>query len=319
LSGSRHCADSLLPVQTHKQARVLTGRNPEPGRPIQSTKWLLDMTKLPGIFLIGVCLGLVGATQAAEDALPPLPDWQVLEFEEKAFWATARSRLEILPIADDKQHWELDVLSSVVDNSEQIVVRFDPATGRALTRSRLSRGKEQRIKSYQYEADFILRERQTPGTDSSVEPGKWPVTTTGRVAYPGAASTTILTEPYMLILIAQRLQAQGPDKSVEVIVHTDLNFYRVRLTSGKGIPIDANYTVNGQGLTSGKRETVAVALRVTPEGTPVDDSDFSLLGLQGEIILFFDRSSGLPLQIRGVAPRIGATAINLKSVTMREA
>ena len=47
--------------------------------------------------------------------------------------------------------------------------------------------------------------------------------------------------------------------------------------------------------------------------------DFSLLGLQGEIILLFDRNSGLPLQIRGEAPRIGSTEINLKSATLRAA
>ncbi len=146
------------------------------------------MTKLPGILLIGLCLALAGVTRAADTAPPQLPDWQVLEFEEKAFWATARSRLEILPAADDKEHWELNVLSSVVDNSEQIVVRFDPATGRALTRSRLSRGKDQRLKSYQYETDFILRERRNPGADTSVPPEEWPVTYSGKVSYPAAAS-----------------------------------------------------------------------------------------------------------------------------------
>ena len=44
-----------------------------------------------------------------------------------------------------------------------------------------------------------------------------------------------------------------------------------------------------------------------------------LLGLDGEVILFFDPRTGLPLQIRGDAPRIGSTEINLKSVTMRAA
>ena len=123
------------------------------------------MAKLPGILLIGLCLTLVSVTQAANKGNPPLPDWQVLEFEEKAFWATARSRLEILYAADDKQYWGLNVLSSVVDNSEKIVVRFDPATGQALARSRLSRGKDQRLKSYQYATDSILRERRNPGAD----------------------------------------------------------------------------------------------------------------------------------------------------------
>ncbi len=276
------------------------------------------MTKIYGILFSCLCLALVSRSHAADIVLPKLPDWQILEFEEKAFWATARSRLELLPVADDKEHWDLNVLSSVVDNSEQIVVRFDPATGSALTRSRLSRGKEQRIKSYRYEADFILRERHNPGADASASPQEWPLSYSGKVSYPSAAGDTVVTEPYLLVLLAQRLQALGPDKSMEVIVHTDLNFYRVRLTSGNGIPVNANYAVTGQGTVSGVRDTLAVALQVTPEGTLAEDTDFSLLGLQGEIILFFDRSSGLPLQIRGIAPRIGATSINLKSVTMRE-
>jgi hypothetical protein len=277
------------------------------------------MAKLPGILLIGLCLALVSVAQAANKGNPPLPEWQVLEFEEKAFWATARSRLEILPAADDKQFWELNVLSSVVDNSEQIVVRFEPATGQAITRSRLSRGKDQRLKSYQYATDSILRERRNPGADTGMPPQEWPVSYSGKVSYPTAASDAVVTEPYLLVLLAQRLQALGPDKKMDVLVHTDLNFFSVRLTSGNGIPIDANYDVTGQGRVSGRRETLAVALHVTPEGTLAEDPDFSLLGLQGEIILFFDRSSGLPLQIRGMAPRIGATAINLRSVTMREA
>jgi hypothetical protein len=138
------------------------------------------------------------------------------------------------------------------------------------------------------------------------------------VSYPTAASDAVVTEPYLLVLLAQRLQAQGPDKSMEVIVHTDLNFFSVRLTSGNGIPVNVDYAVTGQGVVSGSRETSAVALQVAPKGALAEDPDFSLLGLQGEIILFFDRSSGLPLQIRGVAPRIGPTAINLKSVTLRE-
>jgi hypothetical protein len=281
------------------------------------------------MLLIGLCLmlggaalagpGQAGVSRAADNGAPPLPPWQVLEFEEKAFWATARSRLEIIPAADNKDLWELDVLSSVVDNSEQIVVRFDPATGRAVTRSRLSRGKEQRFKSWQYDANFILRERRNPGSDTRAPPQEWPISNSGQVPYPAAAKDTVLTEPYLLILLAQRLQAQGPDKSMDVLVQTDLNFYRVRLSSGNGIPINVNYTVTGQGAVSGQRETLAVALQVTPEGTLAEQTDFSLLGLQGDIILFFDRGSGLPLQVRGVAPRIGTTAINLKSVTMREA
>ena len=62
-----------------------------------------------------------------------------------------------------------------------------------------------------------------------------------------------------------------------------------------------------------------MAITASPEGKLEDDDDFTVLGLDGEIILLFDKATGLPLQIRGDAPRIGGTEINLKSVTMRAA
>jgi hypothetical protein len=106
---------------------------------------------------------------------------------------------------------------------------------------------------------------------------------------------------------------------MEVIVNTDLNFYRVKLSSGDGVAVAANTMITGGDAVTGKRETLAVALLASPEGKLEDDDDFTLLGLSGNIIILFDRLTGLPLQIRGLAPRIGSTEINLKSATMRAA
>ena len=95
------------------------------------------MSKSTGILLtcLGICLAAAagatdktagvtdkaaGATEkttgATETTAPVLPDWQVLEFEEKAYWATAKSRLEILPNEEEETLWNLEVLSSVVSN-----------------------------------------------------------------------------------------------------------------------------------------------------------------------------------------------------------
>ena len=276
------------------------------------------MIKLPKILLILLCTTFTAVGQAAETAEPQLPGWQVLEFEQQAYWATAKSRLELIPDPDDPDLWQLNVLSSVVGNSEQIMVRFDPTNGRANTRSRLSRGSGQRVKSYQYESSFLLRERRNPSADTSLPVEEWPVSSRRQVAYPKSATDKVVTSPYLLVLLAQQLQAQGPNQSLDVLVHTDQNFYRVRLTSGNGLPIKVDYQSSAEGNVGGKRETLAVAVQFSPEGTQEDDNDFNLLGLQEDIILLFDRKSGLPLQISGVAPRIGATEINLKSVSMRE-
>ena len=184
-----------------------------------------------------------------------------------------------------------------------------------LARSRFTQGKQRRVKSYEYEADFIIRERRNSVADSDVADHR-----TG-LQRPARRWSTLrrqrdisVTTPYMLLVLAQRLQEQGPGRSIDVLVHTDLNFYSVHLSSGNGIPVDVDYEVIGQGNVVGTRETLAVVIRAKPETTLKDEDDFRLLGLNGELILLFDHESGLPLQIRGQAPRIGPTKINLKSV-----
>ena len=52
------------------------------------------------------------------DTLPSLPVWQVLEYEQKAFFVTAKSRVEIATAADNSEHWRLTASSSVASNSE---------------------------------------------------------------------------------------------------------------------------------------------------------------------------------------------------------
>jgi hypothetical protein len=174
------------------------------------------------------------------------------------------------------------------------------------------------MKLYEYEADFIVRERRNAVPDSGILPDDWPTTSRNELVYPASATDITVTSPYMLLLLAQQLQAQGPGESMDVLIHTDLNFYRVHLISGNGIPIKVDYEITGAGSAVGTRDTLAVAIHAKPDTTLEDKDDFRLLGLNGEIILFFDRVTGLPLQIRGQAPRIGATEINLKSVTLRE-
>jgi hypothetical protein len=277
------------------------------------------MTQLHRKIFAPLCL-LVSTfcQQAASSELPVLPDWQVLEYEEQAFWATAHSRLEIeANTSSEPPRWTFNILSSVVGNSEELRLVFDPISGGIKERDRLSKGKEQRLKTFSYGPDFVMRERREPNGAPAAPVTDWPVTNKQQIVYPAGVKERVLTNPHLLILLAQRLQAQGPGSSLDVAVHTDFNFYRVRLTCGNGIPVDVNYAIIGGKNVKGRRDTIAVALKATPLDTQDDIDDFSLLGLQGQIILFFDKASGLPVQVRGTAPRIGATDINLKSVTMR--
>ncbi|MCR9105663.1 MAG: hypothetical protein NXI15_10255 [Gammaproteobacteria bacterium] len=267
-----------------------------------------------------LCLGLLLASTAAlaADNAALLPSWQTLEFEEKAFWAVANSRLELLVDSEDDSNGIFVINSSVPGNSEQITINLDIETGQLLTRERLSQGKkDRRFKSYDYRPDMVVRERREPMAQSSPQPDSWEVTSETRIRYPEMAAQSVITDPYLLVLLAGRLQAQSSGASMEVMVNTDQNFYRVSLTRGNGIPVETNYQRADGTIVAQLVDTVGVVLRAEPAGTLLDQEDFSFMGLQGDIILLYDEQSDLPLQIRGEAPRVGSTEINLKSVGLR--
>jgi hypothetical protein len=269
------------------------------------------------LYSLSIALSFAAAPAPASD-LPQLPTWEMLEYEEQAFWATAKSRLEIPRPETGESTWSLLAESSVPGNFEQLTIRFEPATGQLLERQRLSQGnKDRRLKSFEYFEDHVLRRRQAPGEVAEAPPAEWPVTSSKRLDYPPEPADAVITDPYMLLLLAGRLQAQGPGATMEAVVHTDFNFYRVRMTCGNGVPVKADYTETTGGRVSGTRKTVGVVLRVSPAGELAERDDFTLLGLSGDIILLFDMETGLPLQVRGLAPRIGSTEIDLKSVTLR--
>ncbi len=274
---------------------------------------MMKLNFLPATTLLGLLM-LTGIARAAD--APPLPSWRAMDFEQRAFWATARAHLEISPGDRAAQPWHLRAIGSVVGKFEEVELDFDPVSWQVLHRSRLGQGKNRRFKTFDYTSQGILRERREPADDSATAPAQWQLTSRKIVDYPTPLNGRAVSDANLLPLIAERLQASGREH-LEVVVHTDLNFYLVRMSCGDGITIPVDYQIVGAGPVSGQRPTRAVALNVSPLGPEAEKTDFNLLGLSGEIILLFDQASGHLLQIRGRAPRIGDTRINLISLTPR--
>ncbi len=267
--------------------------------------------------LLAIGTGLWSGIVVAEAPAPTLPAWKVLEFEHKAFWATARSRVEINRDAADEQLWQLNAASSVINSSEQVELTMDPKNGRVIQRSRLSSGKQQRHKAYDYLADHIVRVRRTPGDDPNQPAAEWPIKSSHDIAYPEPANNWVVTDVYALLPLANRFGA-GSDESAEWLVLTDYNFYHVRMTHSADTSISVDYQVTDGQRVTGTRDVRAVTLQVNPQGPLVEKPDFSLLGLHGRITLLFDKELSIPVQLRGTAPKLGSTEINLKTVTLRE-
>ncbi|MEM1155388.1 MAG: hypothetical protein AAGI44_14725 [Pseudomonadota bacterium] len=269
-------------------------------------------------------LALVGphsaATAVEEEviALVPMPSWEMLEYEQRAFLVRARSRIEVSPSPESDESWLMTSRSSVASNSEEVRLEVLAIDGSAEYRSRLSRGREQRFKTYDFEAEHIDRVRFDPGGESSLPPDQWPISSRQEVAYPAGAEGLAVTDGYALLVIAGQLLESGLD-SLSVVVNTEFNFYLVNMSvESENQSVDADYRVtNTSSDISGKRTARVVKLAVSPLGEQPDKHDFSLLGLTGDATIFFDKENGLPIQLRGRAPRIGNTQINLKSATLR--
>lgn len=274
--------------------------------------------RLAGCLALLLACNFATAAAGMGEPTPALPAWQTLEFEQSAYWVTARSRVTINPSPDDPHNWLLTATSSVASNTEEVLIELEANSGRALHRSRLSRGKQQRYKSYQFQPDYILRERREPGDNPAREPAQWPLSSSRNTPYPPAAADLVVTDAYALLYLAGRFQHSQQERT-EVVVNTDANFYRVRMTHGQDGKVKVDYQVTGQDSpVTGERDSSEVILSISPVGAAPDKPDFSLLGLNGEITLQLDRASGLPLQLRGTAPRLGATEINLRAVTLPE-
>jgi hypothetical protein len=120
------------------------------------------------------------------------------------------------------------------------------------------------------------------------------------------------------LLLAAGSVVEAPGHAATVYVHGDFNFYRVRLSVAGKEKVEVDYSLGG-GLqrVKGERTAIVVGLQVDPVGTPQGDPEFSLLGLDSQISILLDEQSRLPLQVRGRAPRIGKTYINLVAADIR--
>ncbi|MCP5164648.1 MAG: hypothetical protein H6988_06620 [Pseudomonadales bacterium] len=273
--------------------------------------------KRPGYhpLLHGLLLFAAGAVNAGEPAAPPLPVWQTLEYEQRAFMVTARSRIELGATADDPLTWRLQAHSSVASNAEEVELTLRAADGQALRRERFSQGKDQRYKTYDYLPQMVVRERFDPPKNTSLPPAQWPLSSRREIPYPPLPAGTVVTDAYALLELAGRfLDAEAA--SAEVVVNTEFNFYLVKMSRSTGPAIEVEYRLASGETASGRRDTRGVSLEISPLAEP-DKPDFSLLGLHGAITILFAGDQALPLQLRGTAPRLGSAEINLRAATLR--
>jgi hypothetical protein len=294
-------------------ARTVTAHIRGKGRQGIRRRWWRGIS---GLLL--VTLGLaVGAARAAEPQLR-LPPWESLEFEKRAFGMIALSHVEIGVDPLDARFWTLNAASSLAGNTERVQLRMEPGTGRLLEQTRLSQGSDRRFKLYRYLPDRLVRERREPTGEADTPPEQWPLSSTLETAFPAGEGDLRLTASYGLLVFADNFYREG-DRTADLLVHADLSFYHIRLKRRRGPEVDVDYLVAGsRERVHGRHPTVAIKVRGKALNEADDPQDYDLLGLRGDIDILFDTVTGLPVRLRGDAPRIGSSTIDLRGVSFRE-
>lgn len=280
-----------------------------------------------------------------------LPVWRELLFEDSRLWASASSqiRLHTVPAEHFREQRlappELsgtgsarapggDVLALMIDNRvvrnrERISAWIDLGDGGLLQRCRLSEGRSRsRAQCYSYFEQGVSRERR----EGANLRGQWstddPDSISGLIRDWRATSLFALTPPRQpdsaawlpvqaLLLVAGdgRWAQLGEQRSARV--HTDRDFFDVTLTWSGHETLRVRHELR-VGQSTQRVEATVEARVISIEASPLApaDEDFEFFGLRAPLSLLIDPDTGLPLEVRGVAPRLGATGIGLRAARL---
>ena len=196
-------------------------------------------------------------------------------------------------------------------------VWFDARTGAVLQRDKLRPGKKPYRKVYRFADDGAFRIRLEPGNRAEAEqsPEHWTKIRENFYPYDGAGSDcAVVSEPTLLLYRVPLLDLETGGKAVSDCVFLDDSLYRVRLEPQGRELRDVDYTVTAAGAerrVTGNREVVKVALRVEPLTRGADSADFELLELRGDIAIYLDADSRVPVALSGERAGFGRMDIPL--------
>jgi hypothetical protein len=202
-----------------------------------------------------------------------------------------------------------------MSNAGELDTWFDPQTLAVLQTRRLSQGKNSRLKTHRFLGNGVWRERLEPADGTRTrDTATWNTHAAALIPYPSHpdAGAPVLT-PVMLVARAAELVRAGR-KASDQLVFTDTQLYQVRLVAAPADGIDMSFRLVADGKERRVREMrpaqrVAVMPRLL--GNAQEKEAFSLLELTGDLAIFIDTGSGLPLRIQGTWLRVGTVPADL--------
>lgn len=289
------------------------------------------LSRQPRPLVALLCL-LLGAPLALADTRC----WRELQFVASNGWIGASSTIRYEdPVARDElapspqgealqpgagQVGKIHATFVAMSNIGKLDTWYDPQSAAVLQIRRLSQGKNSRLKTHRFLRTGVWRERLEPAAGSDArDPAQWEARSAVLIPYPPSPERGPVLSPVMLVARAAEL-VRGNGKMRDQLVFTDTQLYHVRLTTAPSENIEADFRLieNGkQRRVRGTRMAQRVSLVPRLLGSAPEDEAFSLLELSGDLAIFIDAETALPLRVQGSWLRVGTVPAELARAELR--
>lgn len=278
---------------------------------------------------------------AASDASldPSRVRWTRLEFVAKKFFLSARTEvsLDLVPAAEAAARWvpseeeeglrpasaelvRITIGSFLLGKEDWETLWNDPGDLTAFGRFKERRGK----KAYQKDARFgpggVFVLRKAPVDDSEREKPSTGWTKVEKFFYPrpeGSVCRVVTESSALFYLVSAADLAAG--ESWEVCIFSGKKgTFPVRIEAGELKRLEVAYLERRPGQEAVERKGMVDVRRITvrPVGGGGED-ELELLGLEGEVTLFLEEGSRIPVRLEGRLSSVGHVAVRLTAVELR--
>lgn len=211
--------------------------------------------------------------------------------------------------------------------SERVAYWLDPATGAAVQGEKLALGGKPYRKVFRYLADGLEVWRLAPANDGerAGDPAAWTSSRTASIRpvhpFPPGA---VVTDAYALLPLASAARLDEAGATATLYFISDDQPVRLDLTAGKLTlkrPGQREIWPGGERVQRGDVlvRTVTVHGRVVGDASVGDKVDLGFMGMRGELRMYLEVGTGIPVEIVGRADHVGEITVGLDRVTFRQA
>lgn len=232
------------------------------------------------------------------------------------------------------ESYRIDIRTRILSRKSRIRFWFDPGDARALQRSSHDVSKKRlRHRTYRYTRGGVFSHTRTPLAGEADRPyTDWNRVDDLYVAFPSGMIEPVaatnhgytrrvgaVTEPAGLLYLvpAGNFHAVGDKDQIHVFSRGKVREVDVVVIGKERLDVDyLERSESGERQIRGRVETLRIGVRPRV-GAGQERSDFKLLGLEGDIDIFIDPKTRVPLLVTGKIPVVGGVRLRLRRAVMR--